>query len=189
MAGLVVFLIGVGGYLYNLISSPVEGKVVPAQINKSKMKKTTASPEAKPEVALSSDIFDLKVPPGYTVQQSSGQISAGLLYQRSLIKSSAFGSIVIAIAIKPLPEGGLSADSSYTSRQQQPEHYRFSDVEVRGETLKIATEIASGSTVVFWPYGGHLATIGTSSAISNPTSDTTEIMRAIKPLLEAWRWR
>lgn len=183
-----ILLASASGALYNL-SRPVEGQLIkPSGMTVHTAKTPQPTAKATTPQKISSDYFEILLPPAYRVQAASQSIP-GLLYQQTLIKSSSFGSLVIAIAIKPLPEGGVNSDPSYTSRQQQPARYHFATQQAGGDTIHIVSDSQVASTVGFWPHAGYLATIGVSSGISNPGNDNSEQLNALKALFSAWQWR
>jgi hypothetical protein len=171
------------------LRAPVTGRSIPAR-DFMPAKTAPAKPGPKLDAGtLESAYFQLAVPAGYSVRPA-GQPAAGLLYQQTLIKPSASGSIIIAIAVKPLPEGGASQDSSFALRAGHPERYSFSSRTIGGETVSIAADSQSTDVAAFWPHSSYLAVFGVSSGVSTPGDyDPAVELAALRPLLDGWRWR
>ncbi len=183
----VVLAAGVGLGLH-VLSRPVTGHTVAASEFKLPASQTKPALEL-PSSSIASAYFQLNLPPGYRVQ-AAHQTAAGLLYEQALVKPSASGSVIIEIALKALPAGGLSEDSSFALRQQQADHYRITSQVIAGDMVKIAADSQTTAIAAFWPHARYLATIGVSSGVSTPgTSDNSTEQAALQPLLAAWRWR
>jgi hypothetical protein len=188
---LVVVVLILGGiwFVMRTISAPVTGHDVAA----SDMLQTNIPAKAKPDTSATTindnQYFQLALPAGYKAQ-ASNQAVPGLSYQKTIIKPGAFGSIIINIAIKPIPGGGLASDSSYNLRVQSPAHYKVSHQTIDGGDVVIFNDAQSAAVVAFWSHGGYLATISLNAGINNPASDdNADIVRALQPILDAWKWR
>lgn len=175
---------------FRQLTGPAEGHIVRPSGATITTKVTKESPVATDmtQQKLSSVYFDLTLPPGYRLQPNT-QASAGLLYQQTIIKPSSFGSLVVAISLKTLPEGGVNNDPSYTTRHEQPAQYQASVRQIKGDTVFLFADTEHASTVAFWPHSNYLATIGISAGISNPGGDTTDQRSVLEALLDAWQWR
>lgn len=184
-----VLLVALGlWFAWRQISAPVEGTAVVTdaskQLNQSNKKlKTPAAADIK------TDYYSLALPAGYRTQSTSSS-TPGLLYQQTLIKPSTTGSVVISIAVKVLPEGGLAGDSSYQLRAKTPARYVMTSQTVNGQSVTLASDAQAGAVTAFMTSGGRMATISASSGVSNPANDNNDTQkRALQPVLEAWRWR
>ncbi len=176
------------GVVAKLISAPVEGRATKADL-KLQHAPPQAAKQQLPASNLNSTYFELALPQGYKVQPAS-QAIAGLLYQQTIIKPGAFGSLVINIAIKPLPDGGVAGDSSYQTRQQQPSRYKFTNQSNLEDSIAIANDNQAAAVVAFWPHANYLATISVSSAVDNLAMDgNKDLLAALAPVLSAWHWR
>jgi|GEM_PF-5935487 len=183
-----VFLIIFGlAYAWHQISAPVVGQKI---VTKNALKKqvTTTKPTA-PASDITNPYFSLSLPQGYR-PQANNQAVPGMLFQQTIIRPSSFGSVVINISVKQLPDGGLQGDSSYQLRIKSPARYTMSQLNVNGETVMMASDAESAAVVVFWVHGGYLATISASSGLGNPAQDNNETQKkALQPVLDAWRWQ
>lgn len=187
---LVIMLVIVTGlwFAWRQISSPVTGKTVVTNASTSlqQKNKTAKTPAA---TSIKSNYFQLDLPAGYRIQATSSSVP-GLLYQQTLVKPSTMGSVVINIAVKDLPEGGLSGDSSYQLRVKNSSKYSMSSETLNGRTVVLASDAQAGAITAFMTNGGRMATVTASSGVSNPSGDSNEAQRkALQPVLEAWRWR
>lgn len=183
-----LFIIGLAMWLgWQKLNAPVTGQIV---ATKTTSQHKISKPEEKPATSsIKNSYFDLSLPGGYRVQSAS-QSPPGLSYQQTIIKPSALGSAVINIAIKPMPEGGMSGDSSYQLRAQSPSRFSLIQQVVNGESLVLASDSQSASVVAFWPHAGKLATISVSSALANPSTDNNlQQKKILLTVLTAWNWQ
>jgi hypothetical protein len=170
--------------VFRVISAPVHGRQVP--VDRQLTPKPHVTAPTLPASNVQSNYFDLPLPAGYKPQ--AAQAVPGLLYSQTILKPSSFGSLLINISLKPLPEGGLAADSSYRLRQQTS-RYHLTSQSVDGDTVQLANDTESAAIVAFWPHGGYLATISVSSGLGNPAADDNrQELKALQPLLTAWQW-
>ncbi len=173
----------------HLLTTPATGHVIPTSDYQPRSKKSTVSPAAISAGTLETAYFDMKLPVGYQPQPATPAVP-GLLYQQTLLKPSSVGSLIVAMAVKTMPEGGLGNDSAYALRQQHPEQYSFTKQQVGGDTIVIVTDAQSAAVVAFWPHGTYVATLSVTSGVSTPGhSDASEEKDALQPLITAWRWR
>jgi hypothetical protein len=171
----------------HVVTAPVSGRIVPVDAKPSKPLKQAKT--AVTSQTLSSPYFSLVLPPGFE-KQTSGQLPPGLLYQQNVIKPSAFGSIIVSIAIRPMPEGGMSVDSSYNLRVWQADRYHLSHQTLNGDLVSTFNDSRQASVVAFWPHGSQLASISLNSGLNNPASDDNKsIVSALQTIISAWQWQ
>lgn len=169
-----------------LVSAPVQGHntAVDVPIHKTTSKSAATAPATTPQTSY----YRLSLPPGFHVQAASQSVD-GLLSSQLLTKPGALGSLIINIAIKPLPDGGLDNDSSYRLRELQTSRYSLTSESHAGDTVHISNDQQSAAVVAFWPHGSYLATIGISSSIDNPaTDDNADEIATLHTLLANWTW-
>lgn len=186
----VILLVLLGLWLaWRQISSPVTGKTVVTESSAS-LKQSSKKPKTPDATDIKSNYFQLSLPAGYRLQSKSDSVQ-GLLYQQTLVKPSTMGSVVINIAVKELPAGGLSGDSSYQLRVKNPSKYVMSSESIGGRTVVVASDAQAGAVTAFMTSGGYMATISASSGVSNPTTNDNNATqrKALQPVLEAWRWQ
>ncbi len=184
---IIIVLLGVIGVFAHTVSAPVKGHIIPIDVKLKHSNKV--APAHLPATSVQSSYYNLDLPAGYRVQDSSTSVP-GLLYQQTLIKPSLGGSLIISIAVKAIPEGGLAGDSSYQGRVNQGNRYQMRSQSISGDTLTVANDTQSASIVAFWPHGAYLATIGISSGLDNPaTNDNIDEITILQPLLKDWQWQ
>jgi len=184
---LVVLLLAAVIAMVRFLSAPSQGHITSVHDQLTKAQ-TTPKQKLAPATTISNDYFSLPLPPGYVQQGAS--VPPGLLFAQTVTKSGALGSLIIGIAVKPMPDGGLSGDSSFQLRQQQTARYALSTQQIDGDTLHIANDKTSAAVVAFWPHSKYLATLSISSGLDNPSSDdNADELAALQPLLAAWQWR
>ena len=153
LAAIGVLCIGVW-LVVRLLEEPAQGRIIAAPHDSLV---TQAPPkQVSPAATLQNSYFTLPLPSGYEVQ-ANPQTPAGVLYDQTLIKSGDLGSLIIAIAVEQMPDGGLSSDPSYRLRQQQPAEYQLTTKVIDGDTVTIANNPESAAVVAFWPHGNYLA--------------------------------
>jgi len=187
---LVCILLGLVGlwFAWKQITAPATGTAVVTDASKS-LKNSSKSAKTPGATEIKTGYFELNLPTGYRIQATSSSVP-GLLYQKTLIKPSTMGSVVIAIGLKNLPDGGLQGDTSYQLRVKNPTRYTMTSETINGQPIVLASDSQAGSITAFIARGGYLATVSASSGVSNPTNDNNETQRkALQPVLEAWRWR
>lgn len=88
------------------------------------------APEVAPTVAapLDNEYFSLTLPPGFVVQSSAGASSGGQLATFMLTKSSLSGTLIGAIGITAIPEGGPKSNPNYALRLSQSDRFKFSTI-------------------------------------------------------------
>ena len=92
--------------------------------------------------------------------------------------------------LEDLPSGGLSGDTSYTVRTQQPAEYQMSAKQYAGDMVHVASDSSTSSVVAFWPHGSYLATISISAGTDAPSGDNNaDELNSLQPLLNAWQWQ
>ncbi len=189
IGGTVLITVGLCAWAMQVISAPQYGELIKIQdFNKIKSVNHKLSPEAPPST-IESAYFQLKLPVGYRLQPTTQPV-ASLLYQQMLIKPSVSGSLVISIALRELPAGGLQDDSAYALRQARSEQYRITTQTTGEDVVRLVADTSSSAVVAFWPHAGYLATISISSGVSTPGSnDTHEQQAVLQALLAAWQWR
>ena len=116
------------------------------------LKLQAARPAETPQKQLAAQTvqdayFDLPLPAGYSLPANAGP-PAGLLYQQTILKPSDFGSLVLNVAIKNLPEGGLAAEPAYQLRSQQAGRYGLSTELEHGDRLQIAGDRQSAAMLL-----------------------------------------
>ena len=185
--GLVVFLLLLIWLGARWLNAPATGRIIPA--GHAKLTKVTPPTKTSQAATLNNSYFTLTLPLGYEVQ-AGNQVPPNVLYSQTLIKTGDFGSLIISVAVQNLPDGGLSADSSYQLRAGQPTRYQLNSQAIHGDTVVVASDTQSAAVVAFWPHGNYLATISVSSNLDTPSGDQdSEQFAALQPLLNAWQWR
>lgn len=168
------------------LSAPAHSPVLPSQ---SAAHKTTITVPTAVAQSITNSYYTLNLPAGY-IAHAAETPSTGLLYTQTIIKPSTLGSLIIAIGIKTLPEGGLAGDTSYNLRLSNSSRFSLSSRQVHGDTVQLATDLQQTSVVAFWQHVGLLATISISSGLGNQTDGgASELTQALTPLLEAWQWQ
>lgn len=184
---MVVIAAAIVGWGVHQLTAPVHGR--PTSGGTVPRTKRLAKPAVLPASNLQNDYFQLALPTGYRVQAGNAE-TPGILYTQTLIKPANFGSLIVVIAVKAMPEGGLSEDSSYRLRSQQTTRYKLSSQTLAGESVQIANDSQAAAVVAFWPHSGYLATISVTSGISDPgADDNADQVAALRTLLAAWQWR
>jgi len=170
-----------------IVSAPSHGHTTTSNL---KLKTTHArAPAPAPASTVQNAYYRLDLPVGY-VNQSTSTTTQGLLYQQNLVKASTLGSLIIAIGISQLPPGGLSEDSSYKLRSQQPDRYQITSESIGGSNVQLANDSQTAAVAAFWVHGDKLATISVTTGLGNPSSDDNATqVRAIKTLLQGWHWQ
>ncbi len=183
---ILVLLSSIIWVVIHFLTSPVHGKIIPVDLHSAK------SPTAeRPQSAASTDeqaYFILSLPAGY-VSQSTGTVSGNQLFSQTIIKPSDAGSLLIAIGISSLQDGGLQSDSSYQLRKNNTSQFKPSTIVVQGQELPVFGDTESTSVVAFWSHDSKFATISVSRAISNPGGDNTDEMQVLNTVLHNWRWK
>lgn len=182
--GIVIFA---GWWAWHTVSAPVTGTQVVAEKGLQTKKVAAKSPAG--QTAVSGEYFNLNLPAGFRAQANS-QSTPGLLQQKTLIKPGDFGSTVVNIGVKNLPEGGLQGDSSYALRVNKPNQYSLTSINAQGQTVPVAVDSQSAATVGFWVHGPYLATISVSSGLGNPSPETTqEQLKVLQTVISGWQWQ
>lgn len=186
--GIAIVLVASVVLAARFLSAPSQGHQVPATDHQLASRQTARPQPVAPVSTLDNSYFSLALPPGYLAQAPTAL--TGLLYSQTITKPGDFGSLIINLAVKGLPGGDLSQDSNYSLRLGQADRYTLSRQTVGGETVYVANDHQSAAVVAFWPHDGKLATISVSSGLADPsTGDNSDELRALQPLLQAWRWR
>lgn len=132
--------------------------------------------------------YTLNLPAGFA-EISSGTAPSGTLAIQTLTKQLAIGKLVIAIAVKPTPEGGVTSDSAYQLRAAHPERYSFSTNSINGDTVTIANDSQSAAVVAFWQHQNYLATISLTMGFEGPPDDgNADELAQLQTILNAWQW-
>jgi hypothetical protein len=176
-------------FIIRIVSAPVTGHTTKIDVSLAK-KQPTSSPriDTQPS-AVTNTYYTLNLPVGYHVQ-TGASTPVGVLSNQVITKPGALGSLIINIAVKALPDGGLENDSSYRLRLLQTDRFSTTSQTYRGETVHVSNDSQSAAVAAFWPHHGYLATIGISSSLDNPAADdNAEELSALKVLLDAWRWQ
>jgi hypothetical protein len=185
---LLVGLLVIGIYIVSrILSSPAEGhqeavdqKLIPAQPT------TAPAPAAS---TLNNQYFTLRLPVGYSLQASS-TTTPGLLFNQTILKASNEGSLIINVGLSTL-DGGLSENSSYRLRAENPQTYGLSSQLIGGSTVTISTRLdgSDGEVVAFWPHGNYLATVSVTDGTGDtPGGDTAGDQTVLMSLLKGWQW-
>ena len=189
--GVFAFILLVIALIIRFLDEPSTGHNIAAQ-GVPKLVGSSAPPKQAtptPAQTLTNSYFTLSLPPGYAAQ-AGDPTPAGILYDQTLLKNGDFGSLIITVAVRDLPTGGLSEDSSYQLRQKQTAQYQITNQTLRGEIVRVASDTTTGAVVAFWPHGSYLATISVSSGTDTSSGgDASNETTDIQPLLNAWRWR
>lgn len=183
---IIVVVLLVIGTVVHILASPVKGRQVP--VDSSLIKSAPKATPQTPAQNLGSSYFTLALPPGYTVQAQTGTVS-GQLYSQTVLKTSVDGTLILAIGVKTMPDGGLSGDSSYTFREQQQQNYQIQTKTYNDEAVSIASDVGGDGVVAFWPHGAYMATVSVSSGLSDTGGEIADEQSALAGLLGAWQWR
>lgn len=184
--GALVFLVVMVVIIAKIIAAPAHGHQIPVD------RQARVTPKKSAPVLPASEIptsyFRLALPAGYKPQ--TAETVPGLLYSQTLTKPSLGGTMVVSIAVKTMPEGGLDGEPSYRLRQSKPTQYRQSTQSVQGGSATVFNDAESASVVAFMPHGSYLATVSVTLGISNPSSDdNSDELKVLQPILAAWQWR
>lgn len=182
----VILLIVVGVILFAAkLNAPSKGTV--NQHPTTKIKPHIAAQETAPSTQGTA-YYTLSLPAGFA-EVASGTTPSGMLAVQTLTKQLAIGKLVIAIAVKPMPEGGVTRDSAYQLRAAHPERYSFSTKSINGDTVTIANDSQSAAVVAFWPHQNYLATISLTMGFEGPPADgNADELEQLQTLLNAWQW-
>ncbi len=152
-------------------------------------KKTVTTPQASQPISQSNSYYSLSLPAGFNAL-GGGVTPSGVLYTQSLTKNISLGHLVIAIAIKPTPDGGLTSDSSYKLRTSQPARFHMSTQSVQGESVTIANDSESSAVVAFWPHASTFATISLTLGFEGPPADNnSDELATLQTIMNAWQWQ
>lgn len=133
--------------------------------------------------------YSLELPAGYA-QVASASPPPGILAVQTLSKQLAIGKLVVAIAIKSMPEGGVSGDSAYQLRTAHPERYTLTTKTIQGDVVTIANDSQSAAVVAFWPHQSYEATISLTMGFEGPAADgNADELDQLQTILTAWRWQ
>lgn len=180
-AGFIVVLVVV-----HVVSTPAHGR--PTHSGGKLVVQPHHTATATPASTIQTAYFDLPLPAGYR-QQGSVAVP-NLLYSQSLIKAADFGSLIITLSLRAMPDGGLEGDSNYRLRSQQSGRYHLNNQIVKGDTVAVANDSQSAAVTAFLPHGGYLAAISVTSGLGNPAGGgNSDELAALQPLLQAWQWR
>lgn len=117
-----------------------------------------------------------------TVSNISQQDSTALEVYR-LARSDERGRRILVVTIKPLPQGGMSEESSYKFRHINPDTYR-EGAETHGDIAFVTFEKADGSEkVAFATFDGKLAML--AYTLQAPGGD---LHREMGALLAEFKW-
>lgn len=181
-------LLGITGIIAHNLSAPVHGHVTSVDLKLAKHAHPPAAPQLPP-ATLQNSYFSLSLPTGYRVPADS-PVVPGLLYEQTIIKPSSTGSLIISIALKNMPDGGLESDSSYQSRVRQADRYHFRTQIAQPDTVTVANDAQSVSVVAFWPHGGYLASIAIATGVDSPVvNNNNEELAALQSLISGWQWQ
>ena len=181
----IVFVVIISGIAAKL-NAPAKGVV--NQHPKAQSKPRLVAAQSAPSTQQTA-YYELNLPAGFAVVPSAAPPN-GILAVQSLTKQLAIGKLVIAIAVKPLPDGGAQADSAYQLRIVHPERYTFTTKTIKGDTVSIANDSQSAGVVAFWPHQGKLATISLTMGFEGPPGDgNADELEQLQTILSAWQWR
>lgn len=181
---LLVFVVGM--LVQRHLSAPVHGRVTSSG-KQSVVTAQKASMAKEPPASASNEYFTLTLPAGFTSQSST--IPPGLLYAQTFLKPSIEGTLIVSVGISDLPREDLSANTSYTSRVQQPERYQSSTIVIGDAVIHTMNDTKSDAIAAFWVHGPRLATISVTTGLDNPNkvNDVTQI-KTLRQILDAWQW-
>jgi hypothetical protein len=186
---LLLFLVVGGGILLTArhLGAPVHGAEVAVDVKATKPHLTDV--KQAPAATLDQPYFTLNLPPGFTPQAATTTPS-GQLFSQTIIKQASLGSLIIAIGIRTLPEGGIDEDSSYQLRTKDTQRYTITSKSYDGQQVRIANDKQSAVVVAFWQRANLLATISVSAGIDNPADgDNADSVRVLSTVLDAWKWK
>jgi hypothetical protein len=179
-----VCLLALMGYVLN---APAKGTIV--ENPKLKLKPSANAVPTTAPLQQSNTYYSLHLPVGFS-SLSSPSTPAGLLSAATLKKNSASGTQLIAIAIKNMPDGGMTNDSAYQLRSSQSAHYTLTTQSVDNDQVRIATDTQSAGVVAFWPHGNLLATISISETYDDPSSSSSTVLSStLQTVLQSWQWQ
>ncbi len=191
-----VLILAVIVVISHFIDRPVHGRAL-SHLNVSMLTSKAATAvtsnavttKPTPPGTLSNGYFTLSLPAGY-VSQTNNQAPAGMLYAQNVIATSTDGSLLIAIGLKQMPAGGLSADSSYALRSKQPTNYKVTSQTVNAETVQVSSGVQDDGVVAFWAHGSYLATISVTTGLAGTgASNVPSEQQALNGLLSGWQWQ
>lgn len=149
----------------------------------------TKTVPVSPASTIDSAYFSLQLPPGYNQQASTSTATA--LYAQTILKPGLAGTSIIHLQITSL-SGGLSSDTSYSLRQNEPQTYDLTTETVHGSSVSIAIrrDSMNGEVVAFWAHGGYEATLAVTDGVGNGSAeDTLADRQTLQTLLQAWQWK
>jgi hypothetical protein len=167
-----------------IISAPAQGHQV--AVDQKLQPKQAAVAPLPPASTVQSSYFHLALPVGY--QQQGAQPVQGLLYDQTIIKPSALGSLLVSIGVSN-NDDGLANNPSYRLRQSNPARFSITTKTIHGDTVSITNDNQSAAVAAFWPHGDYLATIAVSSGFAGTDGDNSDELAALLSLLSAWQWQ
>jgi hypothetical protein len=192
LIAIVILCVGAVGYGVHALTSTVHGHEIPVNVKLLPQQQSTPDstvPAATTSGGVLNSYFSLTLPAGFSVQ-AGNQTAPGLLYNQTLVQTSLDGTLLVSISVKDLPAGGLTADSSYQLRSQQPAQYVLSNKTINGESVTIAAASQSDGVVAFWPHASYLATISATTGLNNAdASNVPQEEAALLSLLNSWQWK
>lgn len=185
---IVLVILGAGIALaLHLVTAPVHGAATALDVRVSTLRPST--PKAPVPSTIGNKYFSLTTPLGYEPSANSSTTAAGVLFNQTFIKTAESGSLIVTIAISPLPVGGLAGDSSYHLRQVQTSQYALSTLTMQGEPVQLATATTADGVVAFWPHGDYLATVSARTGLADyGSAESADEQRALATLLAVWHW-
>lgn len=181
-----LFVLGAVWGLSRWLSSPAEGST--GQVSRLQPTAAKVQPTDAPDVAKvdTNPYYSLAVPAEFQVQAQQST-TPGLLHSQNIIKRGSMGSLLIAIAVKTMPEGDLGADPGYRLRANDPDRYAKT---MLSHGVVLMNDRDQAAIAAFWPHGDRMATISVSSGIDNPAMDENrDAVEALQTLLKGWQWR
>lgn len=187
---IVIFvLVAAIAIVIRIVSAPVTGHNTKVDVSLSKKKSPSTHQVDTSPSTVANSYYKLDLPVGYHVQ-ANGQTPEGILSNQIVTKPGALGSLIINIAVKTLPEGGIDNDSSYRLRTQRTDQYSMESQTYAGQVVKVSNDKQSAAVAAFWVHGGYMATIGISSSLDNPgADDNADELSALKVVLSSWQWQ
>lgn len=171
---IVGLLIGVGFIVSRSLTGPAVGTVI-----KSVPMKGDTTPVQL--VEFDGKNFSFVHPLTYvpqTTQHNPGDI------EDYAFLSTSMTSQFLAVVVTPLPSGGLSDNSDYITRMQNPKKYQRKLVMVRNEQVTIftANDGQQLQQTAFWPHQGKLLTMALTGVATDVPTAQSEFLSMVESL-------
>jgi hypothetical protein len=177
-----VVLIIIGTVVHTL-TAPVHGHLITPTISAKPSHAAATAPQASENLATNPYVA-LQLPSGFVTE--AGNTAPGMLFSQTILRRSIDGSFILNIAIRSLPVGGITADSSYQLRLSQPQNYAPSSLASSGDTISVMTGTANDGVVAFWPHHSLEATLSVTSGLGD--GEQADELATLKQVIASWQW-